>query len=370
MKAHIVLGMQFGDEGKGRTVDYLTSHSPNPIVVRFSGGQNCGHTVVKDGIKHIFGNFGSGTLRGAPSYFSEHCCIYLNAISREKEILEEKGFTPDLYVHPLTKMTTPYDIVFNQILERKNNHGSCGVGIGTTMKRHLNTGYKLHAMDLKYPSIFEAKLLNIKNYYIALVEQSGMYVRDFLEACELAERNFDLAIKENLFEIRDYDFLTDYEDIIFEGSQGILLDMDHGFFPNVTYANTTSKNAIEILKLIEYPFAVNTYYITRCYQTRHGNGWMSNQEPIELINNEEEINVLNQWQGMFKIGELDYNLLNYALEIDNQYNPFKINKNLVITCLDQRPDFSFDYTKLKQSFGTKITFSSPSNTMSYSLVEY
>lgn len=150
------------------------------------------------------------------------------------------------------------------------------------------------------------------------------------------------------FQIEPYNFLNGYDNLIFEGSQGIMLDMNHGLFPNVTYANTTSKNALEICKKLDIK-DIEIYYVTRCYQTRHGAGWMSNRESIVLINTEDEINKFNNWQKEFRIGEIDYNLLNHAYRIDNIYSE-GIPKNLVVTCLDQRPDFEFDYSRLEQKF--------------------
>ena len=89
------------------------------------------------------------------------------------------------------------------------------------------------------------------------------------------------------------------------------------------------------------------FYVTRCYQTRHGEGWMSNNIPVELINTEEEINKQNIWQGDFRTGEMDYDLLNYAIKIDSEYClDLPIRRSLVVTCLDQRPDFTFDYSKI------------------------
>lgn len=124
--------------------------------------------------------------------------------------------------------------------------------------------------------------------------------------------------------------------------------MDHGIFPNVTYSNTTSKNALQICKKIGIT-DIEIFYPTRCYHTRHGSGWMSNQKDVKLINNQDEINIFNEWQKDFKIGEVDYDLLNYALSIDNIYSE-GITKNLVVTCLDQRPDFKFDYDSLSTNF--------------------
>jgi adenylosuccinate synthase len=353
MEAKIVLGLQFGDEGKGRTVDYLSKSPKRTIVVRFSGGQNCGHTVMRDDIKHVFSNYGSGSLSGVPTYISEHCTVYLNTIYAEQQSLITKGITPKLYVHPKAMLTTPYDVVLNRILSKINKHGSCGVGISTTMKRNLETGYKLYAQDLKHPKIFKVKLLKIKQYVMSMVDEETFY-----DELGLSEDNFFSLINENLFEIKDYDFLWSYDNLIFEGSQGIMLDMDHGIFPNVTYANTTSKNAIEICEKLNIR-DIKTFYITRCYQTRHGNGWMSNTGDISLINNEEEINVPN-FQGEFRVGELDYDIINYAYDVDRIYNKSKFNF-LVVTCLDQRPEFKLDETKLKGEFNLIKTFNSPKN---------
>jgi len=149
------------------------------------------------------------------------------------------------------------------------------------------------------------------------------------------------------FEIANYDKLLYYDTLIMEGSQGIMLDMDHGIFPNVTYANTTSKNALEVLRNGMGILDTEIFYVTRCYQTRHGNGWMSDEKGLDLINNEEEINKTNDWQGSLRIGKLDYSLLNYAMEVDNFYS-FPFRKNLVVTCLDQLPHFEFDYSQIKQ----------------------
>jgi adenylosuccinate synthase len=78
-------------------------------------------------------------------------------------------------------------------------------------------------------------------------------------------------------------------------------------------------------------------------------GWMSNETPIKLTNTQDEINTFNDWQKDFRIGEIDYELLNYAHSIDDLYSK-DIPKNLVITCLDQRPGFEFEHNRLKTRF--------------------
>jgi adenylosuccinate synthase len=352
--ASIVLGMGFGDEGKGLTTDFLCLQRPSfsKVVVRFSGGQQAGHNVKINGVSHVHSNFGSGTLRGLPSYFTEHCTVYPTTILRETIALKGKGVNPDLAIHPLAKITTPFDVAWNRLTEKSLKHGSCGLGISATMKRNLETGYKLFGVDLTNYPILKIKLANIFDYYLSRVHPDD--VKTYKELVREEISDFYKSLDMIKFNVKGYDYLLQFHDIIFEGSQGILLDMNHGIFPNVTFANTTSKNALEVCNTLKIR-DVEIYYITRCYQTRHGNGWMSNNDPITLINNEDEINVFNEWQTNFKIGELDYELLKYSLNVDSAYSP-GIRKNLVVTCLDQRPDFKFNKEFIDYTLGGNLYY--------------
>jgi len=125
-----------------------------------------------------------------------------------------------------------------------------------------------------------------------------------------------------------------FDTFIFEGSQGILLDQNYGFFPHVTRTNTTSQNAMELIKKHDLGLP-DVYYITRVYLTRHGNGPMANEgSALELINIDKETNVLNGWQGNFRKSLLDLDMINYALQCDANYSAL-CPKHLVVTCLDQ-----------------------------------
>lgn len=349
MKVKSVIGLAFGDEGKGLVTDWLCSEDPkNTLCVRFSGGHQAGHTVVKGGTKHVFSSFGSGTLRGVPTYFTKNTCLYPTFIKNEKETLKSKGITPDLSVHPLVYITTPYDIAYNRLMERVKNHGSVGLGIGTTMHRNLTTGYKLYAVDLLNEEIFLVKLRGIELYYQELVHP-GM--RSEYEDLVSNFEPWFLRSLRNLFTIRNYDYLKQFENLVFEGSQGILLDKDFGFFPNVTYASLTNNAVKAVLDEAEIRSILETFYITRCYSTRHGNGWMPQGGSIDLINNEEETNVFNLYQKDFKVQEFDVKLIKQAMEYDNAAYPGTI-KNLVVTCLDQRPDFKFPFKEFDMPIWT------------------
>ncbi|MEM9930725.1 MAG: adenylosuccinate synthetase, partial [Bacteroidota bacterium] len=88
MTTHIVLGLAFGDEGKGVTTDYLCRQAERPLVIRFSGGHQAGHTVVSpQGRRHVFSNFGAGTLAGAPTFWSKYCTFHPVGYANEHESL-------------------------------------------------------------------------------------------------------------------------------------------------------------------------------------------------------------------------------------------------------------------------------------------
>lgn len=326
MKAQIVIGLGYGDEGKGITTDYLCSQHENSIVVRFSGGQQAGHTVIKDGIKHTHSNFGAGTLRGVKTYFSEHATIYPATIMRERKVLLDKGVVPQLILHPLAHLTTPFDVFANRQDDKNLSDGTCGLGIGKTMHRNLHTPYKLYAIDLMNPEVLLQKLDIISQQYYKFHMNS-------LTQAQINEIDeFVMAVVRMDWNIQNYNYLSSFGNIIFEGSQGILLDMDHGVYPNVTYSNTTSKNAHKICDKLNIRYR-ETFYITRAYHTRHGSGAFTHEE-LNLVNNSEEINVNNNYQKEFKTAKLNYDLLNHALRIDNIYCKSNV-KNLVVTCNDQ-----------------------------------
>lgn len=336
----IVIGACFGDEGKGSTVNYLCKQSDKPLVVRFNGGHQIGHTVVENEIKHVFSNFGSGTLVGAPTYVSEFCTVDPIGVKNELSVLTDNNIIPEVFYNANAMVVTPYDILsnVNDINNKKN--GTVGVGFGTTIQRNEDN-YKLYVRDLYYPKIRDIKLSLIKEYYrykLKLfngdIDIDKVSLDNFNNACDLLLERYKVI--NNIKEI-----YSKNTDLIFEGGQGIMLDMNYGFFPHVTRSNTTSKNVMVILNNLGISpnfFNVNTYYITRAYQTRHGNGYMTNEGyDMSYINeNPNETNVNNKYQGNFRKSPLDLDLLKYALSCDNQYND--TNKNIVVTCLDQVPE--------------------------------
>lgn len=343
---HIVLGMGFGDEGKGVFTDYLSAKLAHPVVIRFNGGHQCGHTVMHaDGHFHVFSNFGAGTFRQVPAFFSRFCTIDPTGIVREFRALQRSGTNPVLFVDPLAMVTTPFDKFYN-INDRANlAHGTVGVGFGATIERNQGP-YKLFAQDLFFPPILERKLAAIRDYYrirfkarglescIEALELEIMRIDQFMRDVATARHIIRLLTESQLFEMG-------FENYIFEGGQGILLDMDFGIFPNVTRSRTTSKNAFEILRRNSVQAAPTVYYLTRAYQTRHGNGWMSAEKfPVSLVNNLHETNGPEGHQGEFRTGILDTDTLRYALQCDASFSG-DAEKQMVVSCMDQLTGYQY-----------------------------
>lgn len=319
MNTNAVIGAGFGDEGKGLVVDYLCQKLKYPLVVRYCGGQQAGHQVVVDNDHcHVFSNFGSGTLHGAPTYWMPQCTIDPIGIVNECAILLKKGIEPELYIDGKCPVTTPYEVIVNQKQENKLDHGSCKLGINATYRREENH-YSLLFEDLFYPSVVKIKLHLIAKYYnMPEVDEDS-----FLLACNILQNHKYVKIApDNLNKQRNG---KSFKSIVFEGSQGLLLDQNFGFFPHVTPSNTGLVNISNF-----YPLP---WVVTRAYHTRHGNGPMTTENmPHNIKVNPWEENHDNSAQGTFKIGLLDLDLMKYGISKDEFLRSYGFN--LVITCLD------------------------------------
>lgn len=348
----IILGCGFGDEGKGMTTDWVSNLYPGGLTVRFSGGHQCGHNVtLEDGTSHVFASFGAGTLRGNPTYIMDHCVFDPQGILKEGDTLREKGAVPVLYVHRDAPMVTPFDKISNINNTETMNHGSVGVGFGATHQRqedHLS----LVVGDMMHPSIVEIKLSNIRNHYKDVLK---LYSVDVINQMEM---DYLLSVDEFL-KNPNYSIVSDYPDgfdhYVYEGSQGLLLDKDIGFFPHVTRSNTGLQNIISDIAdinednlaeffhtsgSVEIP-TPQIYIVSRGYATKHGNGYFNNEDQPNFIEGlTEPTNRDTSPQGKFRKGILDLNLLTYGLtkhcQIVDKLNVMGVTlqKNLVVTCLD------------------------------------
>lgn len=355
MNISAVIGLGFGDEGKGSFTQYLSllNHTKDGknLIIRFNGGHQAGHTTVFNKTRHVFSSFGSGSLIGDTTFWSKFCTVFPPALFNEYHVLKEKGITPKIIFDPMCPITTPYDVFSNKKNNDASKHGSVGVGFGSTIKRQEDY-YKLHYQDLFNSVVLKAKLAAIKGYYenmYNMVINIDDQVNIWLQCVESLLQ--DKVMTQEKIAINTGG-IPNYTNVIFEGAQGILLDMDHGFFPNVTRSNTTTKNIYTLMADLGIGYRteekLKIFYITRCYQTRHGNGFMSNEDLIpNLINTENEINVDTSYQGKFRKSLLDLDLLRHAITSDSIYTNeyYTGKKHIIISCVDQLPENKISYTR-------------------------
>jgi len=327
MRPKAVFGLGMGDEGKGKTVSWLCSKAKSPTTIRFSGGHQAGHHVMIDeNLSHVFSNFGSGTLQGASTYWSRFCTIDPVGIFNEYQILKEKvDVMPVLYIDHRCPITTPFDKNHNKVTEGLKKHGSCGVGFGETIQREEDR-YSLIMEDLFNEAAFFIKLDMIRNHY-GREFCSHQESVEFIEACEWLINTIGIIAADNPITP------TMYHEPIFEGSQGLLLDQDIGFFPHVTRSNTGYKNMHDIQG------AFKPIFVTRAYQTRHGNGPMEIAEGYgeQWIHNPYEQSRDDGPQGVFRSAPLSLDILKYGLrrnDLLSGYDTEDMEPTLVITCLD------------------------------------
>lgn len=337
MAQRAVIGLGFGDEGKGITTDYLARLNPLALVVRYSGGQQAGHTVVTDVGRHVFANFGSGTLRGNPTYVSSQCTIDPVGIMREFATLGEMGIIPRLMIDANAPVTTPYDKLDNRDKDLLN--GTTGAGVGPTKKREA-AHYSLLAGDLLYPSIVKEKLSLICTYYGWRQDWHESEVIEFNDAVTALRPYLNsggtISIENGLPYSSQY---------IYEGSQGLMLDPMIGFFPHVT----SSRTGMAGIKPVSWMGELHeVYYVTRAYLTRHGNGPLPNEDiPNAIKIDPSETNQSHVYQGDFRRAYLDLDIILYAMNKDRWLGVARV---LVITCLDHLTEHVLTHRGLTMKF--------------------
>jgi len=171
MKAAVVIGANYGDEGKGLITDYLAAlNNSNTLVIRFNGGAQAGHTVQRpNGLRHVFSHFSSGTFAGVQTYLSDFFIANPILFTQELEKLRACGDTPKVTIHPKAVVTTPYDMYINQVFENfqgGKRHGSCGVGIGETIERNSHAKFQLTVKDLFDQEKVKKRLLHIRDEWL------------------------------------------------------------------------------------------------------------------------------------------------------------------------------------------------------------
>lgn len=276
MPSLIVVGLQWGDEGKGKIVDYLSKNAD--VVARYQGGHNAGHTVVINNEKFILHLIPSGIL------YRDKICIIGNgvvvdpsALIEEIDGLKKRGVEIDknLFLSKNAHLIMPYHIIIdreNERLKGAKSIGTTGRGIGPAYcDKAGRTGIRI--ADLLYPELFKEKLKSnlfyvnflLENLYnVQKLDMESIY-REYMEYAEKLEKyisDTDIIVNK---------MLSENKNVLFEGAQGTLLDIDHGTYPYVTSSNAIAGGACTGLGI--GPTKISKVLgVVKAYTTRVGGG--------------------------------------------------------------------------------------------------
>lgn len=285
MSAFIVLGAQWGDEGKGKMTDYLAEDAN--VVVRFQGGNNAGHTVVVGDKEYKLHLIPSGILYDDKlNVIGNGVVVDPKALFEEIDYLEGVGVnvTPEkLIISDRAQLIMPYHKVLDRLKEKargKNDIGTTGKGIGPCYTdKFERCGIRM--CDLMHEEVFTEKLkenIEMKNAYITKVLGG-----DALDFDSILKEYLEYGKKLRPFiqdtSVRVYDDIKADKTVLFEGAQGMLLDIDYGTYPYVTSSNTTAGGVANGVG-IGPNMITNAVGITKAYTTRVGKGPF----PTELMN--------------------------------------------------------------------------------------
>jgi adenylosuccinate synthase len=272
----VVIGTQWGDEGKGKLVDLLTEKAD--AVVRFQGGHNAGHTLVIDGKKTVLHLIPSGILRqGVECLIGNGVVLSPDALMKEIAILEEAGLQvrSRLAISEACALILPVHVAIDQAREKAKGAkaiGTTGRGIGPAYEDKI-ARRGVRAGDFLNSERFAEKLEELLDYHnFMLVNYYHEPAVDYRQALDEA-----LAYGEQIAPMltdvseRLYAYRAAGKNVLFEGAQGALLDIDHGTYPYVTSSNTTAGGASAGSGVgpLDLDYVLG---ITKAYSTRVGNG--------------------------------------------------------------------------------------------------
>jgi adenylosuccinate synthase len=346
--ATVVIGVNFGDEGKGLVVDALAARDRDAAVIRFNGGAQAGHTVVtQNGRRHVFSHVGAGAFLDAATFLSRFFVVQPAIFAREAAELAEIGLRPAVYIDPDAQVTTPFDVLVNQWVEEARSggrHGSVGVGFGETIER-VGHGHPLAVRDLGDDRCIMEILARIRDVWLPArlarldlpftperrnsATDPGV-MRRYMAQVDVLRRGTTPA---------PIDAVLARRNVVFEGAQGLRLDMDRGFkFPHVTRSNTGLKNVLALAADAGIAH-LDIVYVTRAYLTRHGAGPLPNEVPgLAFADVVDRTNLPNPWQGALRVAPLDLDVLRTTIADDlgdAAATGIRVDAGIGVTCLDQ-----------------------------------
>lgn len=371
----VVIGANFGDEGKGLMTDYfchqLFDAGHYVLDIRHNGGAQAAHNVVTpDGKQHVFSHFGAGSFSpDVATYLAGEFILNPILFCREWDELDKLGVSPKVYINKNCRITTPYDMMLNQIVERRRGdkrHGTCGIGINETIERynsfHANVlGCNTTVDNIRQRLIsdgsgsYKNELHMLVTWYlpIRLAALGVMLTKDEQELFE-SETIMDNFISQTWEMMRrcvvvDDSIIHNYSGLVFEGAQGLLLDTDYlAFAPHLTSSKTGSYNPKKILLENDLENEdIEFCYVTRSYFTRHGFGPFPTECDRKILfgrDVNEKYNHENEFQGKFRFGYFDSDRFSCAFHADlaHMLDSFpKADGVIAVTHLDETEDMIF-----------------------------
>lgn len=272
----VVLGTQWGDEGKGKIVDLLTQDAQ--VVVRYQGGHNAGHTLKINGVKTVLRLIPSGMLRPhVLCYIANGVVLSPQALLSEIKELEHNGIKvrERLRISSACPLILPYHVALDKAREvymGKEAIGTTGRGIGPAYEDKI-ARRALKVNDLFHPQRFEKKLTELLNYHNFVLtqyfKQEAIEIQPILDEALLWAEELRPMVSDVSACLHEHRAQGDR--ILFEGAQGVYLDIDHGTYPFVTSSNTCVGSVINGAgfgpKYLDYILG-----ITKAYTTRVGGG--------------------------------------------------------------------------------------------------
>ena len=310
-----VIGLQWGDEGKGKIVDYLSEDFD--LVVRYQGGNNAGHTVIVDDITYKLNLIPSGVIRGKVCYLGQGVVLDPKHFSKEFQQIKKKIHDPQVFLSSNISLILDYhkqlDKINESILNPNKKIGTTSKGIGPAYQDKVGRkSIKLY--DLKSKKILEEKINAIKKFYDPILDNFNEFKVNVEQTVQDLLSFYDL-VKELIVDNSSIKKEYKNKKILFEGAQGALLDLDHGSYPYVTSSNTVSSNIV-IGSALQVDY--KTIGIFKAYATRVGNGPF----PSELVNEigdyiaEKGLEIGTVTKRKRRCGWLDLVSLKYSCEIN------------------------------------------------------
>lgn len=344
MKVHVVVGANYGDEGKGLLTEHLCRLSSKPLVILANGGCQRGHTVDNPEFgRHVFQHFGSGTFVGAGTYFAaEYRLNPMQFVKEHEELVKMLGKTPfpAIRANKSCIFQLPVDIFLNRFTETirgKDRHGSVGAGIWETclrrdflrrdtfqtaisfyefMSRYTSTSslisqlkylseeyfdYRMNMLangEFKNMSEKELRTLAENDPLYPIMFSNGMY-EHFAEDCKKMFKSIDWI---EYFELPDV-----CDTCIFEQGQGLCLDQE--YCEDARYATPSSPGLASVAPILLHSVVaeqleyISIDYVTRSYLTRHGAGPFPEED--KKLRFPDKTNIPNDWQGTLRFGKFD-----------------------------------------------------------------